>query len=186
MSSLNMTHLPDADYRLLLDTGTMKLSTGLPRNNGTHILLADRQPKVRFALRVLLERQPDVVIVGEAINVEDLISQTRAKRPDLVLLDWDLPGLMASGYLPSLRKINPEMSVIALSGHAEARQGALAPVSMISPVKLIPQNGCWPKSKNARGDVCERWITPCKLDRYLSPFVAKPPIVIHDHALLTS
>ena len=125
MSSLNMTHLPDADYRLLFDTGTMKLSTGLPRNNGTHILLADRQPKVRFALRVLLERQPNVVIVGEAINVEDLISQTRTKRPDLVLLDWDLPGLMASGYLPSLRKINPEMSVIALSGHAEARQGAL-------------------------------------------------------------
>jgi DNA-binding NarL/FixJ family response regulator len=125
MSSLNMTHLPDADYRLLFDTGTMKLSTGLPRSNGTHILLADRQPKVRFALRVLLERQPNVVIVGEAINVEDLISQTRAKRPDLVLLDWDLPGLMASGYLPSLRKINPEMSVIALSGHAEARQGAL-------------------------------------------------------------
>jgi DNA-binding NarL/FixJ family response regulator len=90
-----------------------------------HILLADRQPKVRFALRVLLERQAGVVIVGEAVNAADLLSQARAKRPDLVLLDWELPGLSSAGSLPSLRKICPEMVVIALSGHAEARQGAL-------------------------------------------------------------
>jgi DNA-binding NarL/FixJ family response regulator len=90
-----------------------------------HILLADQQPKVRFALRVLLERQPDVVVVGEAVNADDLLSQARAKRPDLILLDWELPGLCSKNSLPSLREICPEMAVIALSGRAEARQGAL-------------------------------------------------------------
>ena len=125
MSSLKIPHLPDADNDPLLDTGVMKLSAGSPRNNWMHILLADRQPKVRFALRVLLERQPGVVIVGEAVNADDLISQTKAKRPDLILLDWDLPGLTPGGSLSFLRKICPEMSVIALSGHAEARKGAL-------------------------------------------------------------
>jgi DNA-binding NarL/FixJ family response regulator len=125
MSSLKIPHLPDADKDPLLDTGVMKLSAGTPRSKWMHILLADRQPKVRFALRVLLERQPGVVVVGEAVNADDLISQTRAKRPDLILLDWDLPGLAQTGSLSFLRKICPEMLVIALSGHAEARQGAL-------------------------------------------------------------
>jgi len=118
-------HMPDALRRLLLDTWTMELAHRSSRSNGMHILLADRQPKVRFALRVLLERQAGVTIVGEAVNAADLLSQARTKRPDLVLLDWELPGLSSTGSLPSLRKICPEMVVIALSGHAEARQGAL-------------------------------------------------------------
>lgn len=125
MYSHKITHLPDAGSCLLLDTGTMELTHRSPRSNGMHILLADRQPKVRFALRVLLERQAGVVVVGEAVNAADLLSQARTKQPDLVLLDWDLPGLTSAGSLLSLRKICPELVVIALSGHAEARQRAL-------------------------------------------------------------
>jgi DNA-binding NarL/FixJ family response regulator len=125
MSNLKIPHLPDADKDSVLDTGVMKLTAGVARNNWMHVLLADRQPKVRFALRVLLERQPGVVVVGEAVNADDLMSQVRAKRPDLILLDWDLPGLAPTGSLSFLRKICPEMSVIALSGRTEARQGAL-------------------------------------------------------------
>ena len=120
-----MPHLPDADNDSLLDTGVMNGAARTHQNSWVHVLLADRQPKVRFALRVLLERQPGVVVVGEAVNAEELISQTKSKRPDLILLDWDLPGLSPSGSLSFLRKICPDMSVIALSGHSEARQGAL-------------------------------------------------------------
>ena len=125
MYSPKITHMPDAVLGSFLDTGLMELTHRSPRSNGMHILLADRQPKVRFALRVLLEKQPDIVVVGEAVNAEDLLTQARAKRPDLILLDWDLPGLSTTGSVPSLREICPEMAVIALSGHAEARQGAL-------------------------------------------------------------
>ena len=39
------------------------------------ILLADGQPRVRFAMRVLLERQPGVEVVGEAVDAEDLLAQ---------------------------------------------------------------------------------------------------------------
>jgi DNA-binding NarL/FixJ family response regulator len=125
MSNLKMPHLPDAEDFVLLDTELMKSSQSVPPDNWMHVLLADRQPKVRFALRVLLERQPGVVVVGEAVNVEELITQTRSKRPDLVILDWDLPGLPKSDSLSLLRKICPSLSVIALSGHSEARRGAL-------------------------------------------------------------
>jgi len=90
------------------------------------ILLSDDQPKVRFALRVLLERQPGVEIVGEAIAADDLLAQARTIRPDLVLLGWELPGLSATRSLSALRRACPDLYVIALSGRPEARRAALA------------------------------------------------------------
>ncbi len=78
MSNLKMPHLPDAEDYVLIDTGIMKSSQSVPPDNWMHVLLAERQSKVRFALRVLLERQPGVVVVGEAVNVEELIAQTRS------------------------------------------------------------------------------------------------------------
>jgi DNA-binding NarL/FixJ family response regulator len=81
-----------------------------------HILLADDQPKVRFALRALLELEPGVRVVGEAVDVEELLARTEATCPDLVLLDWELPGLAAEGSLSALRGVCPGVSVIALSG----------------------------------------------------------------------
>jgi DNA-binding NarL/FixJ family response regulator len=90
------------------------------------ILLADDQSRVRFALRVLLRRQPGLKVVGEAANAEALLAQTEATRPDLILLDWELPGLAAVGSLSALRRMRPTLSVIALSGRARVRRAALA------------------------------------------------------------
>jgi len=90
-----------------------------------HILIADDQPKVRFALRVLLSRQPGCEVVGEAVNAEDLLAQSEAACPDLVLLGWELPGLAAIDPLTALRQVCPDLVVIALSGWPEARRAAL-------------------------------------------------------------
>jgi len=90
------------------------------------ILLADDQSNIRFALRALLERQTDTQVVGEAANSESLLSQVQAACPDLVLLDWNLPGAAADELLPTLRDACPDLSVIALSGQLEARRAALA------------------------------------------------------------
>ncbi len=89
------------------------------------ILLADDQPRVRFALRVLLERQPGLEVVGAALDADDLLAQAEATCPDLVLLGWELPGLIAVGSLSALRRICPDLFVIALSGRPEARRAAL-------------------------------------------------------------
>ncbi len=90
------------------------------------ILLADDQPVVRFALRVLLERQPGMLVVGEAWDVTGLLAAAQAADPHLVLLDWELPGMGAARVLAALRKARPDLLVIALSGRPEARQAALA------------------------------------------------------------
>jgi len=98
------------------------------------VLLADDQANVRSALRLLLAQEPDLDIVGEATETEGLLAQAEATCPDLVLLDWELPGMEAADrsmdagqrLLLALRASHPGLKVIALSVYPEARQPALA------------------------------------------------------------
>ena len=91
-----------------------------------HILLADGRPKVRFALRALLTRQTAPHVLHEASDAQDLLAQAEVSCPDLVLLDWELPGLAPSDLIPALRRVCPKAAVIALSGTVSARREALA------------------------------------------------------------
>jgi DNA-binding NarL/FixJ family response regulator len=106
------------------------------------ILLADSQPKVRLALRVLLRRQPGLSVVAEATDAHDLLNQVTESSPDLVLLGWDLPSWTSIGSVSPLRTLRPDLSVIALSGRPEERQAALtagadAFVSKIDPPEYL-------------------------------------------------
>jgi DNA-binding NarL/FixJ family response regulator len=89
------------------------------------VLLADDQPKVRSALRLLLEHEPEIDVVGEAVDATGLLDWARVANPDLVLLDWELPGF-EQALLGELRELCPTVNVIALSGQPEARQAALS------------------------------------------------------------
>ena len=88
------------------------------------ILLADVQSRVRFALRVLLERLPDLQVIGEANDAESLLSATRLALPDLLLLGWPLPGGALGELVSAARQICPHLRVIALSGRPEANRTA--------------------------------------------------------------
>lgn len=90
------------------------------------VLLADGKAEVRFALRALLRKQPGLVIAGVAADAETLANQVRSATPDLILLDWELPGRDGSALLAALRADHPAVQVIALSGRQEARGPALA------------------------------------------------------------
>ncbi len=91
------------------------------------ILVADEQPKVRFAIKVLLARQVGCDVVAETENAEELLEKAETDCPDVVLLGWELPGMAAaSDLLAALRTVRPDVVVIALSGWPEARKAALA------------------------------------------------------------
>jgi len=89
------------------------------------ILLADDQIEVRSALRLLLEQEADLDIVGEAAEADDLVYQTLMATPDVLLLDWELAGSRAADLIARLRAIAPHLRIIALSGRPEARRQAL-------------------------------------------------------------
>ena len=56
------------------------------------ILVADSRPRVRFALRALLEEQTGLRIVGDAAHGQNLLVQVEATHPNLLLLSWELPA----------------------------------------------------------------------------------------------
>ena len=85
----------------------------------------DDQPQVRFAVRALLERLPDLEVIGEAVDAAGLLTLTAAFVPDLLLLAWPLPGETPVVLLSALRQIRPHLPVIVLSGRPEARRAAL-------------------------------------------------------------
>jgi DNA-binding NarL/FixJ family response regulator len=89
------------------------------------ILLADDQPRVRRALRLLLEQEPWASVMGEAGEVESLLAQAEASRPDLVLLDWGLQGSESLDLLPTLRSRCPGLAIVVISGRLGAEQDAV-------------------------------------------------------------
>ena len=89
------------------------------------IVLADGRSKVRYALRVLLEGQQGLDVVAEALDVEDLVNKVNESSPDVLLIDWDLPGLNRSKTLQTLRDDFPELCVIVMSGRPEASREAM-------------------------------------------------------------
>jgi two-component system nitrate/nitrite response regulator NarL len=104
----------------------------------TRILIADRRPRIRFALRALLKRQMQLQIVGEAANVEDLERQIESVCPDAVLLSWRLDGLATANWLVALTKNRPELHVIVLSGRPEVQRAALAAGADVFVSKIDP------------------------------------------------
>lgn len=57
------------------------------------ILIADDHPVFRFGLRMLLESERDLEVVGEAGSGEEALAQAEALQPDVVLMDINLPGM---------------------------------------------------------------------------------------------
>jgi DNA-binding NarL/FixJ family response regulator len=89
------------------------------------ILLADDDPKVLSALRLLFQNEPRVSVVGESTSAPDLVETIGRVDADLVLLDWDLPLLLHDDLVRQLSTVRPTLRVIALSGRTEARLEAL-------------------------------------------------------------
>jgi DNA-binding NarL/FixJ family response regulator len=102
------------------------LSYGINWAEGTmKICIADSQSRVRYGLGLLLEQQPSWNVIGEAASANELIERVHHDPPDLVLIDWELPGMPLDALLKSLRDACPGLRVLSLSGRYELRQAAL-------------------------------------------------------------
>jgi CheY-like chemotaxis protein len=125
LSNGEIPQLPDAAGGLFIYTVGKIWSDCRNEVAQMRILVAEGQPRVRYALRVLLARQAGCEVVGETENAEELLIQTEATCPDVVLLGWELPGLSACDMLAALRKASPDVAVIVLSGWPDACRAAL-------------------------------------------------------------
>jgi len=94
-----------------------------PAGDPIRILLVDDHAVMRTGLRLLLDAQPDMVVVGEASTGEEGVEAARGHRPDVVVMDISMPG---EGGLAATRAIVREEewdgappAVLALTMHAE-------------------------------------------------------------------
>jgi two-component system response regulator EvgA len=89
------------------------------------VFLADDDLNVRQALRLLLE-QAGFEIAGETVDAKGMFAQVSASPPEIILIDWELPGLKAQEGICALRTYCPGTKIIALSVRPEAQHLALA------------------------------------------------------------
>ncbi len=87
--------------------------------NKLRILLVDDHEIVREGLRLLIEIQPDMMVIGEADNGDDALKKVRELDPDLVLMDISMPGLNGLKATKKLCKINPPVKILILTRHED-------------------------------------------------------------------
>jgi RNA polymerase sigma factor (sigma-70 family) len=83
------------------------------------VLLADDHGVVRKGLRFLLERQPDMEIVGEAADGREAVRLAETANPDIVIMDIAMPLLNGIEATAQMVKRNPAIAVIILSVHSD-------------------------------------------------------------------
>jgi DNA-binding NarL/FixJ family response regulator len=91
-----------------------------------HAYIADDDPEVRRALRLLLEQKLGSQVVGEAAHTYGLISLVESTQADLVIIDWELPGRVDAKLLAGLHQLAQAPRVIVTSCHPDLRNVALA------------------------------------------------------------
>ena len=87
----------------------------------TRILLADDHAVLRSGLRLLLETQPNLHVVGEAATGTETLNLAETLRPDLILLDLSMPHLGGLDALPMLRQLVPSARILVLTMHDDVQ-----------------------------------------------------------------
>ena len=83
------------------------------------ILLADDHNVVRRGLRLLLESQPEFMVVGEAADGRQAVEQAEATSPDVVVLDVAMPNLSGIEAAQRIIAARPQTAVVVLSMHSD-------------------------------------------------------------------
>jgi len=134
------------------------------------LLLVDDHAVVRVGLRMLLEGETDLEISGEADTASDAINQVAHLKPDVVLMDIGLPDLSGIDATREIKRIYPEVAIVALTIHEDEEyffKMLEAGVSGYVPKRAAPDELIDAIQAAARGEV------------YLYPFLAK--LLVRDY-----
>ena len=83
------------------------------------VVLADDHVTVRHGLKLLIDSQADMKVVGEASDGEAAIRQALELKPDVVVMDISMPGMNGLSATRALKKVQPGARIITLTRHAD-------------------------------------------------------------------
>jgi two-component system, NarL family, nitrate/nitrite response regulator NarL len=84
------------------------------------VLVVDDDPLYRHLLKTLIARSPAMTWVGEAADGRKGIALAASIRPDLVILDHQMPGLVGLDVVPLIRLASPNTKIVFHSGATDA------------------------------------------------------------------
>ena len=83
------------------------------------IILADHHPQALWALKTSLQEKSKFEVTGEAKDAPDLLALVVENPPDLVLIDWQLPGKPIEDLITELHKCKSRPAVIVMGSQPE-------------------------------------------------------------------
>ncbi len=92
-------------------------------DNMIRVLIVDDHPIVREGIAALIERQSDMVAVGEAANGEEAVERFTALLPNIVLMDVQMPGMDGIAAVEAIRRVSADAAILMLTtypGDAQA------------------------------------------------------------------
>ncbi len=139
----------------------------IPHPQSIRVLIIDDHGIVRAGLRMLLESQPGITVVGEAATCADALELATRAQPDVIVLDLDLGGENAVESIPALLQAAREAHILILTGvrdsetHRQAiRHGAMGLVLKEKAAETLLQA----IAKVRAGEV---WLEPTMIARVL-------------------
>ncbi len=90
---------------------------GKPQSNKITVIIVDDHPLIRQALRAVLEKEPDLEVVGEVGDGTSAVELAEKLRPDVVIMDVSLPGMDGAEATRQVRIASPDTAVLALTVH---------------------------------------------------------------------
>lgn len=110
------------------------------------VLIVDDSPTMRALLRLMLEREHDLEIVGAAANAQEARGMIRELNPDVVTLDIEMPGMNGLDFLDKIMRLRP-MPVIIVS--SLTREGTTTTVRALE----LGAVNCYAKPGGVAGDI---------------------------------
>lgn len=97
----------------------MDRADGNPTGKTIRVLVADDHPVVRSGIKDELAKHPDMVVLGEAIDGDETLALARTLKPDVLLLDINMPGLRPVKVVRELAKLETGPQILVLSAYSD-------------------------------------------------------------------
>lgn len=133
----------------------LKEEAGRGTDQKIRVLIVDDHSGVRTGIKNLLQSATDMVVVGEGGNGAEAIKLAATKKPDILLLDIELPDQRGDAVMRHIHNTQPEMKVLAVSSYSDRdyilgmlENGASgyitkdeAPIMLVEAIRSIIQKG---------------------------------------------